>query len=67
MGLCKQETEMNPKKVIRVVWDNHLDKRYIPRGYDGDFYSWGVWDQIEGKYVDDQLNKIDPNEPMLKN
>lgn len=56
---------MSPKKVLRIVWSNGADKRYVPMSYAGGS-GWGIWDQREKCWADDRLKKIDPAEPLVR-
>jgi len=56
---------MSPKKVLRTVWRNEADKRYVPKSYTGGT-GWGVWDQREKCWADDKLGSIDPNEMLAR-
>jgi len=59
---------MNKKTIdpiLRSVWENAQDKRYIPRG-NGNGYGWDIWDQRSGVWVKglNKILEIDPSEPL---
>lgn len=54
------------ENVLRTVWGNEADKRYVPKSYTGGGTGWGVWDQRDKCWCDDRLNKIDPNEMLTR-
>lgn len=54
------------ENVLRIVWGNTADKRYVPMSYTGGSTGWGVWDQREKCWADDKLGSIDPNEMLAR-
>jgi hypothetical protein len=56
----------NHERLLRKVWNADATKRYQPMAY-GTGSGWGVYDVLMGKFVDDKLDEIDVDEPLVKN
>lgn len=58
--LLEAETGMNLKKLLRIVWDNHPPRRYLPKSLNGGT-GWGVWDVKEKRFLkNDEVKRLGP-------